>query len=634
MKILSMSSGNKFPFVDYIPVLQGGDMKESTTPSNSSKEKDILEEKIYDSIEYGLASDFEVLAQHAEELLSDPFNGDGDFAPSISKLTHIKRLANQIKISKDLYNNAKTHMNQENTGSEYALTSDGKIYAVQKDEGGKTLKISKIDISELDSKDKNYIPITNDDLLNIRNSGAYQGVPVKGMSFNDSVLYDVMNSVGMNDVTDRINTLISKFGTSKITQLPNASEAITRGMKALYKIHIEQSGAIQNIEVDGEIKKDISAAVSYIYSGLNRNEKNVLKLQAKLEGMSIGKYIQNIIISNTSSVYNEDFIKNPFYEDEGGSSKGGGKGKGSGSSDKTGNQSWEHNVFVGGGLSGIYSMLVNGRTMFHFPSKIYNAVKGADGKDFPSISTAEEAYNNLRNRGLVAADKKVYLGNIPINISSVGRDVLIDSSTGLRTAWLPVKDDGNLDLSTMLHMSKVQKAIDENRITNVAKKKAIWESHGYEYNVHEDIGMTRDGNMRQFIVQQAYTSDATNSFDDPWLPWEHSTLESEHSKMFFEQMSGSELQQMIDNYNSKVDKKSWLGWDGDGIFDKAFRSLIFIPMNSNEIESLISGGNAVIPKVGSNELKAAQDAAKIFGEYDPNSGQYRQKTIVTNFNQK
>ena len=215
MKILSMSSGNKFPFVDYIPVLQGGAAKESKTPSNSSKEKDILEEKIYDSLEYGLTSDFEVLAQHAEELLSDPISGD--FTPSISKLTHIKRLANQIKISKDLYNNAKTHMNQENTGSEYALTSDGKIYAVQKDEGGKTLKISKIDISELDSKKEKYIPITNDDLLNIRNSGEFQGIAVKGMSFNDSVLYDVMNSVGMDDVVDRINTLVSKFGTNKIT---------------------------------------------------------------------------------------------------------------------------------------------------------------------------------------------------------------------------------------------------------------------------------------------------------------------------------------------------------------------------------------------------------------------------------
>lgn len=627
MKILSMSSGNKFPFVDYIPVLQGGATKESKTPSNSSKEKDILEEKIYDSLEYGLTSDFEVLAQHAEELLSDPISGD--FTPSISKLTHIKRLANQIKISKDLYNNAKTHMNQENTGSEYALTSDGKIYAVQKDEGGKTLKISKIDISELDSKKEKYIPITNDDLLNIRNSGEFQGIAVKGMSFNDSVLYDVMNSVGMNDVVDRINTLVSKFGTNKITQLPNVSEAIAKGMKALYKIHTEYSGAIKDVKIDGETKKDISAAISYIYSGLNRNEKNALKLHAKIEGTSIGEYIQNIITSHTDSVYTEDFIKNPLYED--GDGKGKGKGKGSGS-EKLDEQSWEHNVFVGGGLPGIYSMLINGRTLFHFKTRQYNAVKGADGKDFPSITTADEAYNNLRNRGLVAADKKVYLGNIPINISSVGKDVLIDSSAGLTTVWLPVKDDGNLDLSIMLHMSKVQKTIDDKRITDVARKKAFWEANGYDYNAEQDIGMHRNGNMRQFIVQKAYTSDNTDSFNDPWLPWEHSVLESESSKKFFEQMDGNELQRIIDNYDSSVDKKHQLDWSGDGWFDKAFRSLIFIPMNDNEIESLISGKQAHVPEVDANYLKAMQDAAKTVGNYNPNSGQYSRDRIRTNFN--
>jgi hypothetical protein len=64
-------------------------------------------------------------------------------------------------------------------------------------------------------------------------------------------------------------------------------------------------------------------------------------------------------------------------------------------------------------------------------------------------------------------------------------------------------------------MSKVQKAIDDKRITDVARKKAFWEANGYDYNAEQDIGMRRNGNMRQFIVQKAYTSDNTDSFNDP-----------------------------------------------------------------------------------------------------------------------
>jgi hypothetical protein len=333
MKILSMQNGSRFPFVDYIPVIQnfGSSKPADTTTTKSDKKENNLQKEIYDSIEYGLNIDFDILAEHAEDLLSDPFGGD--LTPSVSKLLKLKTIALKVKDSKDLYDKAQTHIESESTTGEYAMTPNGEVYVIKEGDNKKgTVKLTTMDISKLDDSD-DYLPLTNAQLLEVRKTGYFGNFAVDGsLAFNNSILNDVRNSVGISTVVENITTLISKFGKRDITQLPNASEAVARGMKFLYQVHTISSGAYKDVEVDDEMKKDITAAISYIYSGLGRNERNVLRLHAKMHGTTIGEYLQDLISMQTEFTYKEDLTNIPGSKGSGGS--GDGSGDGSGKTDK------------------------------------------------------------------------------------------------------------------------------------------------------------------------------------------------------------------------------------------------------------------------------------------------------------
>ena len=55
--------------------------------------------------------------------------------------------------------------------------------------------------------------------------------------------------------------------------------------------------------------------------------------------------------------------------------------------------------------------------------------------------------------------------------------------------YLPIKQDGELDLSMMKQMSEIQDQIIKSRITNTEAKKKIWEDNGFTYNEALDVGV-------------------------------------------------------------------------------------------------------------------------------------------------
>jgi hypothetical protein len=118
---------------------------------------------------------------------------------------------------------------------------------------------------------------------------------------------------------------------------------------------------------------------------------------------------------------------------------------------------------------------------------------------------------------------------------------------------LPTNSNGDLDLTAMIKMSNVQKLLDENRITDPATKRRYWEHNGFEYDEEKDTGKPK-GNfeLRRFIIQTAYTSEDTASFNDPAVFWETSILSK--NPQFFEKVPDSMLKQFIDEYDSTAGK--------------------------------------------------------------------------------
>lgn len=592
------------PFIDYIPVTQTGySGKGATTASSSGKKdsEDLIGKSIQKALEQnGLESDVEVFAQYAEAILQNNMYGfnDGGLNGSVAQLFKLRSLANKVRNSNELYETALSHMKSADTSSDYAVSSDGKVYALFQDDEGN----AKVDTIKLDTYKENsdkYRLITNSELLEYRRLNK---------AFDDSMLQDIIGSIGMEEIVSDINNVISKFGKRTTSSYPNLSESVAKGMEYLFKINIEASAAYQDIVEDGEKKKDISAAIKYIYSSLNNNAKNVLKLHAELNDTSVVDYLKDAITLNTSYEYKEDIEKAP---------KGIGSGSGSGSKEQLGAESWEHAVFKRHGRPQSVGMILEGRTKFGFKGVRFDMIKGPDGKDVKPITSGIESYNNLQNRGLVATGQTVYFGNLPLdNISAQGMDLIVDNSDGLAIAYLPTDKSGNLDFSMMQQMSKIQEAIDNERISDPNKKAQYWEKYGFKYNKEQDTGVPHDRELKPFIVQNAYTTEATNSFADPVKG--ASPLSG---NLFFEKIDASIVDQMLAQYNRTAQKGEKLDW-GSGWFTDSYRGTIYIPMNDQELQSMISGGEAYSPKLNSNMIKAQQDATRLTGGYNYNTGSF------------
>ena len=453
-----MQTGGALPFIDYIPVTQTGYSGKGVTKASSSGKKDnedLIGKSIQKALEQnGLESDVAVFAQYAEAILQYNMYGfnDGGLNGSVAQLFKLRSLANKVRNSNELYETALSHMKSADTSSDYAISSDGKVYAFFQDDEGN----AKVDAIRLDTYKENsdkYRLITNSELLQYRRLNK---------AFDDSMLQDIIGSIGMEEIVSDINGVIAKFGKRTTSSYPNLSESVAKGMEYLFKINIEASAAYQDIVEDGEKKKDISAAIKYIYSSLNNNAKNVLKLHAELNDTSVVDYLKDAITLNTSYEYKEDVEKAP---------KGKGSGSGSGGKDQLTEESWEHSVFKGHGRPQIVGTTLEGRTRFVFPGIRFDSIKGAEGKDSKPVVSGLEAYNNLQNRGLVATGQSVYFGNIPLdNLSAQGTDLVVDNSAGLMMTYLPVDKSGNPDFSMMQQMSTVQKAIDDARIVDPTKK--------------------------------------------------------------------------------------------------------------------------------------------------------------------
>lgn len=602
MKIITHQAGGQIKFVDYIPVVQDVYSRKGATTASSSGKKDsedLIGKSIQKALEQnGLESDVAVFAQYAEAILQNSMYGfnDGSLNGSIAQLFKLRSLANKVRNSNELYETALSHMKSANTSSDYAVSSDGKIYALFQDDEGN----AKVDAIRLDTYKENaekYRLITNSELLEYRRLNK---------AFDDSMLQDIIGSIGMEEIVSDINGVISKFGKRNTSSYQNLSESVAKGMEYLFKINIDASAAYQDIVEDGEKKKDISAAIKYIYSSLNNNAKNVLKLHAELNDTSVVEYLKDAITLNTSYKYKEDIEKAP---------KGKGSGSGSGGDGLKTTQSWANMVMEDNGRIANFKTIVNKSTLaFNFPGYIYDGISTKDDKSLDTITSVSDTFMNLANQGLTDSSKKVYFGNIAIETASVGKDILIDNTRGGSVRYLPVDDSGNLSFSMMQQMAEIQNEIVKNRITDQAQIKKIWEDAGFLYSPKMNTGVPKGMRLARFWVQDGYTNEATASFNDPF--WGGAS--PLHGNQFFEKVDNATVNQLITNYNNTQEKAGKVGFDIGGfagMYTDSYRGSIFIPINEDQKQALVLSDKGYIEKPDYDRIKADQDKDRITSQW-------------------
>lgn len=448
----------------------------ATSPSSEKKDDKLIEQEIIKVLgENGIPTDVDYFLSQAQSFLQDSTNiFSGKKTNTMSQLIRLRSLANRLQHNNALYKNATDRIKVENTGSDVAISNDGNLYVY---DGESVKKVTPTDYSK---NPEEYQVLTNAELIHLRERDPE-------LKFDESILHDLSNSIGMKSIMEQIIGAIKKFGTSTQKGYPvKAGGQVQRGLEAL--MSLGPDGLYEIETSDSKAAQDINSAIIYLYKNLNTNAKNVLRATTAAEGLNpsdmndVTRILKEALFEHTDTSIKVNAIKDPT------------KGSGSGSGDSTGSQIKEvWGDFVtkdGGSYRNTNIVMPGGNVSFNVPAKHYNFIEGKENTAIDNVTLGDESFNNLISKGLIDTRRTSYIGDLPIdNMAFAGKDIIVDNTRGGTVMYLPIKQDGELDLSMMKQMSEIQDQIIKSRITNTEAKKKIWEDNGFTYNEALDVGV-------------------------------------------------------------------------------------------------------------------------------------------------
>lgn len=595
----------------------GATQAASTSSSGSSgdKEEQLIQKEIVSVLkENGLPNDVDFFLGKANSFLSKS-QGIGSLLGSgssssydMSDLIQLRSLANRVRHNNALYTEATDRIKAESSGSEVAVTNDGKLYAVTEN-GLKT-----ITADQYSKSPENYRLLSNTDLVHMRAESPT-------LSYNGSILSDLANSVGMKSIVDYVKNTIGAFGTSKADSsfdkyTAKVSGKMERGFEQLlglgpngvYKVGEKTSQSDQGYSS----KEDLDLAVNYLYKTLPANMRNVLKANAAAEGLDptdpddVRQLLRVAVMKHTDHSVSRDLSAN-F---EGDATKAAG-GKGSSGSEGQVADTFGNMVQKGMGqyvsegvVPGVDGF--GGNVKFNLPGIHHNVIQDQNGKQINTVTTGTESYQNFISNGMVDTMGKTYFGDIALdNLAYNGSDILIDNSKGFTVMNLPTRG-GELDTGIMEEISRVQSIINDRHISSSdeAGRAKIWEENGFEYDPVTKTGVLPDIAYKKYIVQDAYTTNKGNAVSGKDLRASEMLV-----KVSNDIVEG--LTNIFKTFNKKSDLNLRGIWN-----NKTYAGKLYIPLSANQNEALLAGGIGYTGKASTEMVKARQDAAYVGGGYN------------------
>jgi hypothetical protein len=235
MKLRIMQQGGGLIYTPFIPGAQGATTTGSNKSSDSSEPKlDPLDKELISLMKDQnlLPSDIQqiynrlIRFQKQTQSLSG-LEGTDAYRSAMPGMLQILGMVNEAKYNKAQSDEIVKRMAQQNAGADAALDAYGRMYVYDKDG-----EMKKIDISEFDHE--KYVAISNSQLLSMRQ---------RQFGFQDNIMNDLENMVGMSSVQDEIAKIISKIGsaeTSAYIKNPSANKVLqalmTEGPEGVYKL--------------------------------------------------------------------------------------------------------------------------------------------------------------------------------------------------------------------------------------------------------------------------------------------------------------------------------------------------------------------------------------------------------------
>ena len=590
----------------YAPAVATGSESSSKSSSKSEKDelsmKDIL--KVFENVK-GLPIDVQYVIKDFKEMFDDDtlfsLSGKPSFSALVGYYLSSVGKFNALMHSKELYDEARKELIANNSLDEIAIDRNGQIVVATEDG---------IDVKSLkDIKNGNYTPLTNRELLNLRQTK---------LPFGDSI-YNTMTGVGMEDIIKKINSIAHSFGTSESKiegYTVKQSNAIKSGLTALQEAQgIEASamtidGLYKNSVISKDQKYQAQYAMKAIYDSLSPQERTLLSIRSN--GKPAIETISNIVMSRTSNTFNFDTEYQANLNIDGTKRE---TSKEKQEAQRDVNPLLMMQMMQGGEQRPLEIQTANRVETMSVPAKFYSAIpKASEGPMSVEKMLSESGIGGiLQGNGITFGDQLISRENL--------NSVMYDNRGGYMVLLPYVTDTvGNkmVDLSILDEYKEVTRNIEADpgspeyyrELAKGLKEKGLDEL----LTGSETLNLDR---FQQFFVFRGYTTDKvlgnnTKFKDSEYIKEVNDPSIADRMKSALSTKETGEFE--IDPYDKPGILEFWNGWDD------IYVGTVYIPITPNQNSAYLAYGQSIKQNFADeNETDYQRFNTKLKG-FNPNNG--------------
>lgn len=605
MKLLipKYQSGSSLPFGSWNPLPMGASNQmgvfnqmevsntdeKSTTKKGDSKDSLLSKEVINSLIKEGLPNDVTyVLNKLAAVEQSGPFSAN----LNRNAIYEVASLVNRTLHAKQSFNKATEIAKTRSALGDYAFTEQGHV--IVRNEKG---KISSMSIDKFRDSRESFQPLTVGEVLEVR---AYD----PSATFNSSILTSVSQSVGMENISAQIKTLITGLGTSErgstefktITQL-NGESPSNQALAGLAELAADynQSPSEAFVKITSKVKSsNVDAALEYIWTVLPKNAKHQLIGSYVIEGgQETNKAaIVGEVIAKALSTYRQDsYTTDMDYIKPTAQSK----------SVKRAHRQTAAETLVSGDLNQTEIKISGGpqnQVIWKLRGNTFSQLMDDNNNGVP-MSPANYALLGNNKMGKYMDLSEMYFGNQKINPQQLSAMMYDGDTVGV--VWLPQKGDGSIDFSQLDRLmqayndieDEVDKSLPSNNIERITQTNKIFQKYNVPLQVNEK-GETVpiSQNMSRYFMMYTYSS--------------HGQLGGEGNQIAFKQEGDNEkwVKKQMETVFKAYKQDDPTGW-----FTNIYKAPIFVkmkPFSSTDV-FIFGGHGSVIPGQELEETRYRQE---------------------------
>ena len=634
MRTIKYQSGGIY-YTPFISQLSQTQQVQSKSSNSEDKGKQLIEKEIVSVLkENGLQNDVDYFLNAANSFLvsnsgfSDSIRNMGQSREyNIGELIKLQSYANRVKHNKEMFTLAKNQVTKEGAGSEVALTDSGEMYVLD-DEG----RLNIISAKAYAENQEDYRVLTNSELMNLRSNAP-------SLTYNDTILENLQNTVGIKSIVEYVNKTINEFGTRKRSSSPQSyveknkstiekgiEQLLGYGPEGMYKLTNSSKSEQQGYDENSKDREEqLFTAVNYLYSTLPTNMKNVLKAHTAAEGgnpnsaKDVLRLLTNAIQFNTNHAIDTD-TKVDFDST---ASKASG-GSGSSSKEK-------------------YENLTRDQMMaYHLVTReVETTINSSDSKggitliansygkpmDTSNKQIGRQVLSDLlvKDRGLGSTGiiSSISFGDQLLKESDLDR-VMYDGTSNVELAYLPINkaiyaETGKIvpDLDMARRFEKFVEWYENN--PTATSNKVFMKLQELDIDAHYDQARESwiPNDIKPFYILNGYASSKAIDFNDE-SPWLVNIDSNEGSKIFdvYERMLNYGSEEASKSHKRPIDfGRRWLTFGEDS---SMYKGAIFIPQGDPAISTVVSGHEKVPEEMLFNiqNRRKLQNESRIKTQFD------------------